>query len=32
MEYTSLNSILFVGAFLIVSAVYLVGQDDWWKF
>jgi len=32
MEYTSFASVLFVGAFLVVAMVYLVGQDDWWKF
>jgi len=32
MEYTSFASVLFVGAILVATMVYLVGQDDWWKF
>jgi hypothetical protein len=32
MEYTSFASVLFVGSILVAAMVYLVGQDDWWKF
>jgi hypothetical protein len=32
MEYTSLNSVLLLGGALLAAVIYLVGQEDWWKF